>query len=444
MFLDLTSELYSWIRGGLLILAIYHLMIFVLNRRKLYLFYSLYSTALFIYFFSHVCPEPYLWIYNYINFSIQFIAFAFYVLFGRDLLQTKSKIPDWDILLVIEYKIFFLLSIAFVLVQVFFTYEHQQKLFLTLAPIFTVFSLLTYVVLTKIKGRHVTFFIIGSLTYVILANCSLILPMILDEAFFYDVIKMDPMFFTYLGTTIELIMFALIVGHRVTSIEGSKNAVELELSEKIQEMSELKMTALQSRMDPHFLYNSLNSINNFVLQNDAEKASDYITKFSRLIREILKKSSNKTIPLSEELGILGLYVRLEQMRMEGGFDYVVTIDDNIDLEQIQVPPLFIQPYIENAIWHGFVKKTNNKKISLTVYDEEDKVRCEIIDNGIGIEKSKSLKKSSSHHRKSFGLQTSEDRIKLLHEHQKVYVIIEDNSDNESTGTKVTIKFPKNI
>ena len=443
MLLDLTSELYSLLRGGFLILSIYHLMIFALNRRKLYLFYSLYSLALFIYFFSHVCPEPYLWIYDYINFSIQFVAFGFYVLFGRDLLMSKENIPDWDVLLVIEYRVFFLLAIIFVGVQAFFSYAHQEKLFLTITPIFSVFALLTYVVLTKIKGKHVTFFIIGSLAYVLLANCSLLLPMIVGDEFF-DQIQVHDMFFTYAGATIELVMFALIVGYRVTHLEKQKDRYSEELAEKTKQMSELRMTALQSRMDPHFLYNSLNSINNFVLQNDAEKASDYITKFSRLIREILKKSSNKTIPLSEELGILGLYVRLEQMRMEEGFDYIVTIDDNIDLEKIQVPPLFIQPYIENAIWHGFANKTENKRINLSVYNEEDKVRCEIIDNGIGIKKSKSLKKSSGHHKKSFGLQTSEDRIKLLHEHQKVYVIIEDITQNGDTGTKVTIKFPKAI
>ena len=198
MLLDLTSEFNSWIRGGLLILSIYHLMIFVLNKRKLYLFYSLYSLSLFIYFLSHVCPEPYRWIYDYINFSIQFIAFAYYVLFGRDLLASKKHIPDWDILLVIEYKIFFLLAIAFVGIQVFFSYSHQEKLFLTLAPIFTVFALLTYVVLTKIKGRHVTFFIIGSLAYVVLANCSLILPIVLEEDFFTN-LKIDPMFFYLCG-----------------------------------------------------------------------------------------------------------------------------------------------------------------------------------------------------------------------------------------------------
>ncbi len=443
MLLDLTSEFYSLIRGGLLILAIYHLMIFIQNKKKLYLFYSLYLLALFIYFFSHICPEPYLWIYSYINFAIQFVAFAFYVVFARSLLQTRKFIPDWDILLRIEYKIFFLLSIAFVLTQIFFSYQHQEKLFLLVTPVFTVFALLTYIVLTKIKGRYVTFFIIGSLTYVVLANCSLLLPFALGEDFFVN-IKVEPMFFTYIGVIIEVTMFALIVGERADYSERLKEIAETKADLKMKEIADLKMTALQSQMDPHFLYNSLNSINNFVLQNDTEKASDYITKFSRLIREVLQKSSSLTIPLSEELGILALYVRLEQMRMEGGFDYVVTVDDDIDLDTIFVPPLFIQPFIENAIWHGFVNKEAYKKINLTLYNEDDKVRCEIIDNGIGIKKSKELKVSSSRARKSFGLKTSEDRIKLLHEDQKVYVIIEDISDSKTSGTKVTLKFPKQI
>ena len=357
--------------------------------------------------------------------------------------KLKKNIPDWDVLLSIEYKIFFLLSIVFVLTQTFLSYQHQEKLFLLVIPVFTVFALLTYIVLTKIKGRYVTFFIIGSLTYVVLANFSLLLPFALGEEFFIS-IKVEPMFFTYIGVIIEVTMFALIVGDRVNFIEKVKDEAKAEAILKTKEIADLKMTALQSQMDPHFLYNSLNSINNFVLQNDTEKASDYITKFSRLIREVLQKSSSLTIPLSEELGILGLYVRLEQMRMEGGFDYVVTVDDNVDLDKIMVPPLFMQPFIENAIWHGFVNKEAYKKINLTLYNEDDKVRCEIIDNGIGIKKSKQLKKSSSRALKSFGLKTSEDRIKLLHEDQKVYVIIEDITNSKSSGTKVTLKFPKGI
>ena len=156
----------------------------------------------------------------------------------------------------------------------------------------------------------------------------------------------------------------------------------------------------------------------------------------------MKNSSRLTIPFEEDLGILGLYVKLEQMRMTGGFDYIVTIDNTINLNKIQVPPLFMQPYIENAIWHGFSTKKEHKKITLTIYDEIDNIRCEIIDNGIGIKNTKSRNKNHENERKPFGLKASEDRIKMLHENLNVYVIIEDISNDTTTGTKVTIKFPK--
>jgi len=102
----------------------------------------------------------------------------------------------------------------------------------------------------------------------------------------------------------------------------------------------------------------------------------------------------------------------------------------------------MQPYIENAIWHGFASKEGYKKISLSIYDEEDNIRCEILDNGIGIDQSKYGKKIKDNKRKPFGLKVSEDRIKLLYENQNVYVILEDISNENNTGTKVTLKFPK--
>lgn len=443
MLIDFNSEIFSWIRGALLILSIYHLMIYFQNKKKVFLFYSIYLIFFFLYFLKDISSSIYLPIYTYINFTLQFIGYAAYVAFGRELLNTKKYVPEWDKLLKLEIIAFLILSIIFIIIQIFFGYSYQEKLWIMLMPIFTVFSLLTYIVLTKIKGKHVTYFIIGSLTYIFLANISLLGPYALGHDYFIER-GIEPMFFTYLGSMIETAMFALIIGYTVRIIEKRKQEVETQLALQIKEMNDLKMTVLQTQMDPHFLYNSLNSINNFVLQNDIEKASDYITKFSRLIREILKNSSSLSIPLEDDLGVLGLYVRLEQMRMVGGFDYVVTIDDKIDLKEIKVPPLFMQPYIENAIWHGFANKEGYKKISLSIYDEEDKIRCEIIDNGIGIDQSKYGKKIKDNKRKPFGLKVSEDRIKMLYENQNVYVILEDISNDNTTGTKVTLKFPKEI
>jgi len=443
MLLDFSSEIYSWIRGAILILSIYHFAIYLQNKKRVYLFYSIYLFCFFLYFLKDISTESQLYIYNYINFSLQFLGFAAYVEFSRELLSTKKYIPDWDKLLVIEFKLFLIASVAFIFVQVFYGYSYQEKLFLILVPIITIFTILSYIVLTKIKGKEVTYFIIGSLSFVTLANISFMGPEALGETYFQER-GVHPMFFTYLGVIIETTMFAVIIGYKYRNLEERVRNTEYQLVVKVKEMNDLKMTVLQTQMDPHFLYNSLNSINNFVLKNDIETASDYITKFSRLIREILKNSSRLTIPLEEDLGVLGLYVKLEQMRMTGGFDYIVTIDDSIDLREIQVPPLFMQPYIENAIWHGFASKKSHKKINLTIFDEGDKIRCEIIDNGIGIAKTKFHKKNTDNERKPFGLKASEDRIKMLHKNLNVYVIIEDISKDKSTGTKVTIKFPKEI
>ena len=168
MLLDFNSEIYSWIRGALFILFIYHLMIFFQNKKKVFLFYSLYLICFFIYFLKDISTPNYLPIYTYINFSIQFLGYGAYVAFGRELLKTEKYIPDWDALLKLEIIAFLILSIIFLFTQFLFGYSYQEKLWIMLMPIFTVFSLLTYIVLTKIKGRHVTFFIIGSLTYIVL------------------------------------------------------------------------------------------------------------------------------------------------------------------------------------------------------------------------------------------------------------------------------------
>ncbi len=443
MFLGLSSEIFSWIRGAILILFIYHMVTYFLNRKRHYLFYSLYLLSFFLFFLKDTLPTTNQSIYRYINFSIQFLGYAAYIAFARNLLNTKKYIPEWDKLLILQIKVFFAIAAVFIYTQIGLGYGYQQKLLIVVAPIATVFTILTYIVLTKIKGKVTIFFIIGSFTHLLLANISIVGPFALGSEFFTSR-GVEPMFFTYLGVIIETTMFAMIIAYKNRMFEKERDEIQEVLAVKTKQMSDLKMTVLQTKMDPHFLYNSLNSINNFVLQNNPEKASDYITKFSRLIREVLRNSSRLTIPLSDDLHTLGLYVKLEQMRMIGGLNYIVTIDDTIDLNKIQVPPLFMQPYIENAIWHGFINKKSNKEINLIISDEDDYVKCEILDNGIGIDRSKSIVKKTGKSNTSFGLKASEDRIKLLYENKNVYVIIKDISEGTATGTKVTIKFPKKL
>lgn len=441
MLLDFHSEIYSWIRGGLFVLFIYHLLIFFQNRSKLYLYYSLYLLAILIYLFQHILPESASAFYNHINFSIQFLAYAAYVAFARDLLDTRAHLIKWDKYFEIEIKILLLLAAVFVLIQLFLGKSYQIKAFVVIAPLLTIFTLVSYyVIIRNIKENSARYFVAGSLVYVLLANVSFI-EIITGPELFIDS-RVQPMFFVYLGAILQCIIFSIILGFIIKKIqEKSKNA-EVRLAVKLKEMEELKMTTLQSQMNPHFLFNSLNSINNFVLKNEIEKASDYITKFSKLIRVILNSSSSPTSSLSEELTILALYVKLEQMRITGGFNYNVSIDEKLNLDSIQVPPLFLQPFIENAIWHGIMKKEGEKIIDLSIKEDNGYVLCIILDNGIGINKTK--KPTHLSERKKFmGAEATENRIRILHKNKGVEIETKDISTEQTSGTQVSIRFPLN-
>ena len=334
-----------------------------------------------------------------------------------------------------------LLSLAgiFVVIQFFLGYDFQIKAFIIIAPVISILSFyMYYIILVKIQDIFSLYFVIGSMIYIVLANVSF-LEEFIAPGYFMN-LGVQPIFFMYLGAILQSIIFSVIIGFIIKRIEQKSKNAEVRLAVKLKEMEELKMTALQSQMNPHFLFNSLNSINNFVIKSEVEKASDYITKFSKLIRVILNSSSSPTSTLSEELEILGLYVKLEQMRVTGGFNYKVNIDENLNLESIKVPPLFLQPFIENSIWHGIMKKEGEKIIELRIKEDDGYVLCIIKDNGVGINKTKEENRLSQK-RKFFGAKATENRIRILHQNKGVEIDVKDISNESETGTQVSIRFP---
>lgn len=439
MLLDFNSEIYSWVRGGLFVLFLYHFLIFFQNRSKLYLYYSLFLLALTIYLLQHVVSDDIKPIYNYLNFSIQFLAYAAYVAFARDLLDTRTHLIKWDKYFELGVKVLVLLAPIFMLIQYFLGYEFQVKAFTAIIPALTIFTVVSYyIILTRINDNFSLYFVAGSFIYVVLANVSFLEAFVGREFFISK--GVEPMFFVYLGALLQSIIFSILLGLIIKRIEQKSKNAEVKLAVKLKEMEELKMTALQSQMNPHFLFNSLNSINNFVLKNDIEKASDYITKFSKLIRVILNSSSSPTTSLTEELAVLALYVKLEQMRVNGGFDYIVSVDENLKLDHIKVPTLFLQPFIENAIWHGIMKKEGEKEIELSIKEDQGNVICIIRDNGIGINKARELDQITQKKR-FFGTETTENRIRVLHQNKNVTIETKDISLGTKTGTEVSISFP---
>jgi LytS/YehU family sensor histidine kinase len=218
---------------------------------------------------------------------------------------------------------------------------------------------------------------------------------------------------------------------------------ERQLAELKQKSTEMEMQALRAQMNPHFIFNSLNSINMFILENNKLLASEYLSKFSRLVRLILQNSQEAFIPLERELEALQLYLELEALRFENKFEYKIDVDDDVDSTMLKVPPLIIQPYAENAIWHGLMHKKEKGLLEIEVYREDEMLIYKITDDGIGRKKAAELKSKSASTQKSMGMRITADRIDMLRQQNKTSITITDLvlADGNPGGTEVLIKIP---
>jgi sensor histidine kinase YesM len=212
-----------------------------------------------------------------------------------------------------------------------------------------------------------------------------------------------------------------------------------------QQASDLETQALRAQMNPHFIFNSLNSINRFILQNNKAEATEYLTKFSRLIRMILNGSASATVSLSEDLRALQLYLELECLRFDSGFSYKITCDSEIDADFVRVPPMLLQPFVENAIWHGLMNKEGEGHLWVNIDQEAATLICTIADNGIGRKKAAERKGKSALQQKSMGMNITESRIAIMNklngENKSVEIRDLVDADGNGAGTEVIIKIP---
>jgi PAS domain S-box-containing protein len=214
---------------------------------------------------------------------------------------------------------------------------------------------------------------------------------------------------------------------------------ELEMREMNKKVGELKLMALRSVMNPHFIFNVLNSIQYFIAKNDRINAINYLSTFSKLIRSILTHSTGDKIRLQEEIEMIKNYVDLEQTRFENKFTFELNIDNDVEVDNIEIPSLLIQPYIENAILHGLYNKTGPGKLSINVKEDNECLLFEIIDDGIGREAAQKLKDKNMTAHKSMGIKITEERLKLINEHHNVSFAIEDRKDANGDPTGTTIR-----
>lgn len=210
------------------------------------------------------------------------------------------------------------------------------------------------------------------------------------------------------------------------------------------QVSELEIKALRAQINPHFLFNCMNSINRMILEGETDNASLYLTKFSRLVRMILENTEHSRVSLENELAMLESYIQLESLRFKGRIHYTIDMDDNIEPESTYLPSMVLQPFVENAIWHGLMHKDTPGHITISLREEDDRLHCRIEDNGVGREKARALKERSILKQHSMGMKITEERLRLLSKDRLEELIrISDLRDamNQSLGTRVDITVP---
>ncbi|MEP6951228.1 MAG: histidine kinase [Ginsengibacter sp.] len=223
---------------------------------------------------------------------------------------------------------------------------------------------------------------------------------------------------------------------------------ELELLYTQSRLAEEKLTALRSQMNPHFIFNSLNSIQQFILKGEVDNANKYLSQFSKLIRLVLQYSEYNFISLEEEINMLKLYLSLEKTRFGNSFEYTIQLEEELDADEIKIPNLMVQPFVENAIWHGLMHKEGERKIDIRFHLKNDQsVICDITDNGIGRKRATEIKRTKSLEigHQSRGMQLVKDKIDVLKQQFKGDVSVEihdvTNIAGEVCGTKVLIQLP---
>ncbi|MBD0256745.1 MAG: histidine kinase [Cytophagales bacterium] len=243
-----------------------------------------------------------------------------------------------------------------------------------------------------------------------------------------------------------LTTIASLCANKIVRVQAEAEArrTELQLAEYRRKMAEFKLTALRAQMNPHFVFNSLNSIQHLIAEHERQPALTYLSTFSRLLRQILESSLSSTILLSEEISILEKYLSLESLRFAGRFSYAITVDPALDPDDLELPALLVQPYVENALLHGLLNKSGTGRLTIHFEDAHPYLRCTSEDNGIGRAAAADIKSRKITGHKSVGMLLTQERLELINGNlpDKVLVQITDLTEGtRATGTRVVIHIP---
>ncbi len=253
----------------------------------------------------------------------------------------------------------------------------------------------------------------------------------------------ETMLFRILSALFIITAFWLFVYWRIRAVK-KKHRVEKRMLEIERQLFDVQQKALQLQMNPHFIFNSLNAIQSFVISNDTDKAIHYLSKFSQLMRLVLANSREISIPVKDELKAVIHYLDIERLRFDNKFDYRLEIDKNIDQDFMEIPPMILQPFVENAILHGLIHSERPGMINIEMKLEEEFIFCSIQDNGIGREKAREIRDASGLKKESRGMLITRERLEILNKQGRdkfaVKVIDLIEKDGTPAGTRVEINI----
>ncbi|MDC7999764.1 histidine kinase [Aequorivita todarodis] len=241
----------------------------------------------------------------------------------------------------------------------------------------------------------------------------------------------------------SILLFVFVAGFSIREFQNKRNRKNAELKSAFdKKLTELEAKALRSQINPHFIFNTLNSIKYFATMKTKEETTDFITLFSTLIRQVLENSKQSLIPLNEEIETLIAYIEIEKLRFRNSFDYTLKVDEQIPKDFL-IPPMIVQPFIENAIWHGLMHKEDNRNLSIEFLRKNKTVQCIITDNGIGRKMAQEITKNKPL-KTSLGIKITHERLKKLSELynlKSTFKIIDlFDGEGKSSGTRVIIEF----
>ncbi|WP_299433924.1 histidine kinase [uncultured Aquimarina sp.] len=441
---DITEQLkegyYSWsdikilipkylFAGVCLIVFVLTFAFFITSRKKEFLFYSLYVFWLLVYLNGDVFRTNNLIFGGFTIASHWFQQIAqvlinlCYVLFVCHYLMTKKEYPKLHS--VLQIIVYILITIV-VLDSSFFYFEY----------------FVGHIQIMNIQRIVMTLFGIGGMIYLLLYAKSRLAYFIVCGSFLYMVGALALLFLkipTYMiaGASLEITIFALGLAYKIHQ----------EQKEKLYFQKESFINnnkALRAQVNPHFIFNSLSSIQHLILADKKESAIQYLNKFSSLMRNLLESSIETTVVLSDEIKLLKKYVELEALRFDNNFNHDIIIKDGLDPDAAEIPMLLVQPFVENAILHGLLnKKGDDKQLTISFSKGTAYIICEIEDNGIGRNASRKTQSKYKESKKSRGIEVTHKRLQLLNplEEKNICIIDMVNRLGQPSGTKVMIKIP---